>query len=153
MKREHLEFFLDQKGYSLGFREQSPDRTFAAWLILSKRKPNERLLSILKPGEEPEFVNKQELFRERPYQMVRIEYRRDTPIRIEDDVEEDKLVRGSLFRRFERGRRVRRRVWQCGRRHKMATGNQAALICVQAVKQIRTRLQPVGTFHISGCLT
>ena len=61
-------------------------------MILSKRKPNERVLSILKPGEEPEFVNKQELFKECPYQVARIEYRRDTPIRIEDEVEEDKLV-------------------------------------------------------------
>lgn len=92
MKREHLEFFLDRKNYSLGFLEQSPDRTFVAWIILSKRKPNERLLSILKPGEEPEFVREQELFRERPYQVERIEYRRDTPIVIEDDVEEDKLI-------------------------------------------------------------
>jgi hypothetical protein len=80
MKREHLEFFLDNKGYSLGFIERSSDQPFVAWMILSKRKPNERLLSILNAGEEPEFVSKQELYRERPYQVQRIEHRQDEPL-------------------------------------------------------------------------
>jgi len=62
-------------------------------MILSKRKPNERLLSNLEHGEEPEFVKEQELFRERPYQVLRIEYRRNGPIALEDDVDEDALVR------------------------------------------------------------
>jgi hypothetical protein len=92
LKREHLEFFLDNKGYSLGFLEESAERTFVAWMILSKRKPNERVLSLLKPGEEPEFVSKQELFRERPYVVRRIEYRRDEPIVLEDEVDDDALV-------------------------------------------------------------
>src|SRR5205085_5456260 len=76
--------FLDKQGYSLVFLEQSPDRTFVAWMLLSKRKPNQRMLSILAPGEEPEYVKKQELYRERPYQVLRLEYRRDEPINIED---------------------------------------------------------------------
>ncbi len=49
-------------------------------MILKKRKANERLLSILEPGEEPEFVSQQELFRERPYQILRIEHRCENPI-------------------------------------------------------------------------
>ena len=92
MKREQLEFFLDNKGYSLGFFEQSPDRTFVAWTLLSKRKPNERVLSILQPGEEPEYIKKQELYLERPYQVQRIEYRRDETINIEDEVDDDLLI-------------------------------------------------------------
>jgi len=88
-----LEFFLDSKGYSLGFREESPDRTFMAWILLSKRKPNERVLSMLGPGEEPEYVTKQELFRERPYQVLRLEYRRDVPIDIDDEIDDDELLR------------------------------------------------------------
>ena len=93
MKREELEFFLDKKEYSLGFLEQSPDRTFVAWILLKKRKPNERLLSILEPGDEPELVSKQELYRERPYEVQRLEYRRDEPIDIEDDIDDDALLR------------------------------------------------------------
>ena len=93
MKREELEFFLDDKGYSLGFLEQSPDRTFVAWLLLSKRKPNERVLSILAPEEEPEYLKQQELYRERPYQVLRLEYRREEPIDIEDDIDDDALLR------------------------------------------------------------
>lgn len=93
MKREHLEFFLDNKGYSLGFREQSPDCLFVAWIILSKCKPNERLLSLLKPGEEPEFVKQQGLYRERPYMVQRIEYRRDEPIGLDDEVDDDALIK------------------------------------------------------------
>ena len=93
MKRKDLEFFLDSKGYSLGFREESPDRTFMAWILLSKRKPNERVLSMLGPGEEPEYVTKQELFRERPYQVLRLEYRRDDPTDIDDEIDDDELLR------------------------------------------------------------
>ena len=93
MKREELEFFLDNKGYSLGFLEQSPDRIFVAWMLLSKRKPNERVLSILTPEEEPEFVKQQELYRERPYQVLRLEYRREEPIDLEDDIDDDALLR------------------------------------------------------------
>ena len=90
---EHLEFFLERKGYSLGFLEQSPDRRFVAWIILSKRKPNKRLISILDPNAEPEFFREQELYRERPYQVQRIEYRRDEPISVEDDIDDDLLIR------------------------------------------------------------
>ena len=93
MKREHLEFFLEQKGYSLGFLEQSADMRFVAWIILTKRKPNERLMSILDPNEEPGFFRKQDLYRERPYQVQRIEYRREYPISLEDDVDDDLLIR------------------------------------------------------------
>lgn len=92
MKREHLEFFLDNKGYSLGFLEQSPDRTFVAWILLRKCKPHERYLSLLAPGEEPEFVSRQELYRERPYEVQRLEYRRDDPIDIEDGIDDDALI-------------------------------------------------------------
>jgi hypothetical protein len=93
MKREELEFFLDNTGYSLGFLERSPDRTFVAWMILSKRKPNERVLSILAPGEEPEYVREQQLYRELPYQVQRIEYRREEPVDIEADIDDDALLR------------------------------------------------------------
>jgi len=92
LKREHLEFFLDKKGYSLGFLEQSPDRTLVAWMLLSKRKSNKRMLSILAPGEEPEYVKEQEPYRERPYQVLRLEYRRDEPINIEDTRSEANFV-------------------------------------------------------------
>lgn len=93
MKREELNFFLGNKGYSLGFLEQSADRRFVAWMILSKRKPNERVLSILAPGEEAEYVREQELYRERPYQLQRIEHRSEEPIDIENDIDEDALLR------------------------------------------------------------
>jgi len=93
LKREELELFLGNKGYSLGFLERSPDRTFVAWMILSKRKPNARVLSLLEPGEEPEYVREQELYSERPYQVQRIEYRRNQPIDIEETVDDEALLR------------------------------------------------------------
>jgi len=93
LKREELELFLGNKGYSLGFLERSLDRTFVAWLILSKRKPNARVLSLLEPGEEPEYVREQELYSERPYQVQRIEYRRNQPIDIEETVDDEALLR------------------------------------------------------------
>ena len=61
-------------------------------MVLSKRKPNERLLSLLDSGEEADFRRKQQLFRERPYRVRRIEYRRDEPIALEDDVDDDALT-------------------------------------------------------------
>ena len=50
-------------------------------------------MSLLKPGEEPEFVKQQGLYRERPYMVQRIEYRRDEPIGLDDEVDDDALIK------------------------------------------------------------
>jgi hypothetical protein len=47
-------------------------------------------MSILERNEEPEFFRKQDLL---PYQIQRIEYRREHPISVDDDVDEDLLIR------------------------------------------------------------
>jgi len=44
VKREHLEFFLDNKGYSLGFRERRPDGNFVAWMINIENDVDEHAL-------------------------------------------------------------------------------------------------------------
>lgn len=72
MKREHLEHFLN-KGYELGWRNSVTDAGRLSWTLICKRQPDERYLSLLEPGEEPEFVAKQELLRARPYQVRVIE--------------------------------------------------------------------------------
>ena len=72
MKREHLEHFLN-KGYELGWRNSVTDSGRLSWTLVCKRLPDERYLSLLEPGEEPEFVAKQELLRAKPYQVRVVE--------------------------------------------------------------------------------
>jgi len=76
MRRSDLERFLDI-GYELGFVKQTDTPDYLGWILLQKRKPHERYLSLLNPGEEPEFVAQQELLRSRPYQVRVIELSRD----------------------------------------------------------------------------
>src|SRR5215813_8380827 len=76
MEREHLEHFLS-RGFELGFVKETDDLQFLGWILLSKRVPEERYLSLLRPGEEPEYVAQQELFRTRPYQVQVLELHRD----------------------------------------------------------------------------
>ena len=72
MKREHLEQFLE-RGYQLGFEKSTDSPDHLGWILVCKRNPDDRYLSLLKPGEEPEFVANQELYRTRPYQVQVIE--------------------------------------------------------------------------------
>jgi hypothetical protein len=76
MRREDLERFLEN-GNHLGFRKQTDSDEYLGWVILRKDKPNERLLSLLTSGEEPEFVAEQNLTRSKPYRVVVSELRRD----------------------------------------------------------------------------
>ena len=76
MIRQELEFFLD-RGDSLGFQKATGTDDYLGWILLSKRKPNERLLSLLQPNEEPQFVAEQETIRRRPYQVLVQDLRRD----------------------------------------------------------------------------
>ena len=41
------------------------------WILLSKEKPHDRYLSLLEPGEEPEFVIEQDAIRQKPYQQAK----------------------------------------------------------------------------------
>ena len=72
MNKEHLEHFLD-KGFELGCRNPVKDPHRLSWILISKVKPEDRYLSLLEPGEEPEFVARQELLRKRPYQVQLVE--------------------------------------------------------------------------------
>ena len=74
MKREHLEQFLN-KGYQLGFSNPVEDPTRLGWILICKREHDQRYLSLLESGEEPEFVASQELIRKCPYQVQVIEIR------------------------------------------------------------------------------
>lgn len=76
MRREDLERYLE-RGDSLGFQKETGDEGYIGWLMLSKRRPNERLLSLLRPGERPEFVAEQDEIRRMPYQVWVAEFRRD----------------------------------------------------------------------------
>jgi hypothetical protein len=72
MKRQDLERFLE-KDNELGFVNETEDPRFLGWILLQKRKPHERYLSLLAEGEEPEFVAEQETLRRFPYQVHVIE--------------------------------------------------------------------------------
>ena len=66
-----------ERGDRLGFQKKTGDDAYIGWIMLSKRQPNERLLSLLRPGERPEFVAEQDEIRRRPYQVWVAEFRRD----------------------------------------------------------------------------
>lgn len=76
MERNQLEDFLN-KGYELGFTKQTDNPQYLGWILIQKRVPDDRYLSLLNPGEEPEYVRKQELFRNHPYQVRVVELNRD----------------------------------------------------------------------------
>jgi hypothetical protein len=76
MKREDLERYLE-RGDTLGFRKETGTDEYLGWILLSKQKPDDRYLSLLVPGEESEFVAKQELIREKPYQVLVQELKRE----------------------------------------------------------------------------
>lgn len=76
MTRRDLEYFLN-KGHTLGFVKSTDDAQFLGWILLHKLEPDERYLSLLQPGEEPEFVAQQELYRRRPYLVQVLELNRD----------------------------------------------------------------------------
>jgi hypothetical protein len=69
MRREDLERYLE-KGDTLGFEKETGTDEYLGWILLTKQKPHDRYLSLLAPGEEPEFVAKQEMIRQKPYQVL-----------------------------------------------------------------------------------
>jgi hypothetical protein len=66
-----------ERGDSLGFKKETGTDEYLGWILLAKRKPHERFLSLLVPGEEPKFVAKQELIRRQPYQVLIQELKRE----------------------------------------------------------------------------
>jgi hypothetical protein len=76
MEREHLEHFLNE-GYELGFVKQTDNSRFLGWILIQKRVSDERYLSLLSPGEEPEYVREQKLLRSYPYQVRIVELNRE----------------------------------------------------------------------------
>ena len=76
MRREDLERYLE-RGDSLGFQKETFDEAYVGWMVLSKRKPHERHLSLLRPGEEPQVVAEEEYKRVCPYMLRVAEIRRD----------------------------------------------------------------------------
>lgn len=76
VRREDLERYLE-RGAQLGFVKETDSEDFLGWILLEKRKPHDRYLSLLAPGEDPRFVKEQERIRSLPYQVRVIELRRD----------------------------------------------------------------------------
>lgn len=72
MKRENLERYLE-RGDGFGFIKETDDANYLGWILLRKRQPNNRYLSLLAPGEDPHFVEEQEQIRQKPYQLNVIE--------------------------------------------------------------------------------
>jgi hypothetical protein len=76
MRREDLERYLE-RGDRLGFQKETDDADYIGWIILSKRQPDERLLSLFRPGERPDIFAEQAYIRVCPYQVWVAEFRRD----------------------------------------------------------------------------
>lgn len=75
MRLEDLERYLE-RGDQLGFKTHTGTEEYLGWILLSKQKPHERALSLLEPGEEPEFIARQEMIRKNPYQVWVVELSR-----------------------------------------------------------------------------
>ena len=75
MKPEDLERYLE-RGDTLGFRKETGTDEYSGWILLSKERPDDRYLSFLAPGEEPEYMAKQEMIRQKPYQVLVQELRK-----------------------------------------------------------------------------
>lgn len=76
MIREELEYFL-KRGDAMAFAKETDSADYLGYILLTKQKPNDRFLALLKPGENPGFAEKQELIRRRPYHVLVQEMRRD----------------------------------------------------------------------------
>lgn len=76
MTRQDLARFLDQ-GHELGFVKQTDSPDFLGWILLRKRIPNQRLLSLVDPVEEPDVLAKEQMLVGRPYQVHVIELASD----------------------------------------------------------------------------
>ena len=76
MELRDLERYLE-RGDVLGFVNETSDDRSLGWILLNKLKPHDRFLSVLEPGERPEFQAEQESIRMKPYHVVVIELKRD----------------------------------------------------------------------------
>ncbi len=76
MKREDLERYLE-RGDHLGFVKQTDSNEYLGWILLNKRKPDNRYLSLLAADEEPEFVAEQEFIRQNPFHVLVAEIKRE----------------------------------------------------------------------------
>ena len=72
MTRQELERFLEQ-GHELGFVKETDDPEFLGWILLRKRKPNQRLISIINPDEDADIMATEQMLSVRPYQVQVIE--------------------------------------------------------------------------------
>ena len=96
MTREDLERYLE-RGESLGFKKETGADDYLGWILLSKRQPDDRYLILLAPGEEPEFVKQQELIRQKPYQILVQELRKDVHESDRYETNEDYRINESLY--------------------------------------------------------
>lgn len=64
---------LLERGNRMGFIKPTDDLDFLGWIIVSKIKPNERLLEILEEAEAPELVREERRRRDRPFLVLTIE--------------------------------------------------------------------------------
>ncbi len=96
MTREDLERFLD-KGHELGFVKRTDDPAFPGWILLRKRKANQRLMSLLDPNKEGELLAKERSLEAQPYQVQVIELSRDVFENDRYETEEDYRLNDVYF--------------------------------------------------------
>jgi len=96
MTRENLERYLE-RGESLGFQKETSTDDYLGWILLSKRQPDERYLTPLTHGEEPELVKQQKLIRQKPYQILIQELRRDVHESDKYETNEDYRINESFY--------------------------------------------------------
>lgn len=95
MKRYDLERYLD-RGDELGFIKPMSNDDRLGWVLLCKQKPNDRYLSLLKPGEEVKYTGAQEAIRQKPYLLNIIEL--DRKFYDLEDFDEDDYSVNELYR-------------------------------------------------------
>jgi hypothetical protein len=69
-----------ERGEQMGFTIPTQSDDYLGWILVSKRKPNERFLEIAVRGEDEStdlIIQQEELLRQRPYQLLVLEIKRE----------------------------------------------------------------------------
>ena len=75
MTFDEVERLLDA-GFRAGFRKPTNNVDYLGWIIISKHKPNMRILELFDESEHPELVREERWYQREPYLVLVIELKR-----------------------------------------------------------------------------
>src|SRR5688572_12402442 len=75
MMFDEIEDLLDS-GFRVGFEKPTDDPEYVGWILVSKVKPNERLLQVMSEEDSPELIREERRRQSEPYFLMKIELKR-----------------------------------------------------------------------------